>query len=207
MPTILLFEPRGLSLFQVVQGWDTVYLGLRHGPLSIAGRDPHPRPYTVPSNTNNEQSNSFCCRLISRNGYVVQFSFVESNATPFFQTINAMAAILRASVSRAISARMPFCFNLSRNGLYGSCKLPPVAAEMNTSFQTPVTVVVQASSGDGLSSSHHTAGGHFVFRTHMSDDCQANIAPELTLGSKPMRRVHRGNNESTAYGSHLRNRS
>jgi hypothetical protein len=45
---------------------------------------------------------------LARNGYVVEFSFLGSNATPFFQTINATAAILRASVSRAISARMPF---------------------------------------------------------------------------------------------------
>jgi NADPH2:quinone reductase len=34
----------------------------------------------------------------------VQFSFFGSNATPLFQTINATAAILRDSVSRAISA-------------------------------------------------------------------------------------------------------
>jgi hypothetical protein len=68
-------------------------------------------------------------------------------------------------------------------------------------------IVVQASSGDRLSSSHHTAGRHFVFRTHVSDDRQANIAPELTLGSKTMWGVYRRNNESTAYWSHLRNRS
>ena len=135
MPTIVLFEPRGLSLFQVVRGGIQFTWDFGTGPWSIARRDPHPRPYTVPSNTDNEQSNSFCCRLTSQNGYVVQFSFVESNTTPFFQTINATAAILRASVNRAISARMPFCFNLSRNGLNGSCRLPPIAAEMNTSFK------------------------------------------------------------------------
>src|SRR5262245_50115087 len=41
----------------------------------------------------------------------------------------------------------------------------------------------------------------------MGDDCQANIAPELTLRPKTMRRVHGRNNESAVDGSPLRNRS
>jgi hypothetical protein len=39
------------------------------------------------------------------------FEFIPS---PFFQTIRATAAILRAKVNRAISARMPLSFNAAR---------------------------------------------------------------------------------------------
>jgi hypothetical protein len=38
---------------------------------------------------------------------VCSFRCWASNETPFFQTINVIAAILRASVSRAISGRIP----------------------------------------------------------------------------------------------------
>lgn len=47
------------------------------------------------------------CRQTIPNGYVVQFSFFGSNVSPFFQILSAMAAILRASVRRAISLRIP----------------------------------------------------------------------------------------------------
>jgi len=53
-------------------------------------------------------------RRSTRNDYVVQFSFSESNASPFFQIARARAAIFRANVSRAISARMPLRFRLSK---------------------------------------------------------------------------------------------
>ena len=36
------------------------------------------------------------------------FRYSASNGSPFFHTCNVMAAILRARVSRAISARIPF---------------------------------------------------------------------------------------------------
>ena len=36
------------------------------------------------------------------------FTYSASNASPFFHTCKVMAAILRAKVSRAISARIPF---------------------------------------------------------------------------------------------------
>src|SRR5206468_3369740 len=131
----------------------------------------------------------------------------ESNATPFFQTIKATAAILRASVSRAISARMPFCFNLSRNGLYGSCKLPPVAAEMNTSFKRRLQLWFKPRVATGFR--RRTTRPAVISYSELMwvDDRQANIAAELTLGSKTMRRVYCSNNESTAYWPHLRNRS
>jgi|SRR5262245_29380141 len=110
-----------------------------------------PTPFR--GNTDNELSNPFCCGLTPRNGYVVQFQFVFGS--------NATAAILRASVSPAISARMPFCLNLSRNGLYGSCRLSPIAAETNTSFKAGYNWG-SSSSSYRLSSSHHTAGRHFA---------------------------------------------
>ncbi len=55
-----------------------------------------------------ERRNSTSCRQIVRNGYVVQFSFFGSNVSPFFQIASVTAAILRASVKRAISLRIPF---------------------------------------------------------------------------------------------------
>ena len=49
----------------------------------------------------------------------VQFLRIELDS--FFQTINPIAAILRATVSRAISARMPLWFNFSRTDSYDLC--------------------------------------------------------------------------------------
>ena len=57
------------------------------------------------------------CRRIVRYGYVVLFSSLGSNSFPFFHTVKATAAILRARVSRAISARMPPCLSFSTYGL------------------------------------------------------------------------------------------
>ena len=59
--------------------------------------------------TDDEVSNLSFCRQTARNGYVVEFSFFGSNVSPFFQTLSATAAILRASVNRAISVRIPLC--------------------------------------------------------------------------------------------------
>jgi hypothetical protein len=64
-----------------------------------------------PSTPADEQPNSSRSRQTARNGYVVLFSFFGSNASPFFHTVKASVAILRARVSRAISGRMPFCFS------------------------------------------------------------------------------------------------
>ena len=54
-----------------------------------------------------ELSRVSSCRQTARNGYVAQFSFFGSNASPFFQIVKAIAEIFRAKVSRAISLRMP----------------------------------------------------------------------------------------------------
>jgi len=44
---------------------------------------------------------------------VCGFRYWASKQTPFFQTIKIIAAILRASVRRAISGRIPFATNAS----------------------------------------------------------------------------------------------
>ena len=90
---------------------DRVHLGLRPKSWTIHPEDPHPRPYRSES-LDDESGNSSSCRQIVRNGYVVQFSFFGSNVSPFFQIVSATAAILRASVKRAISFRIPFASRL-----------------------------------------------------------------------------------------------
>ena len=47
-------------------------------------------------------------RVVLRAQAACDFRYSASNASPFFHTCKVMAAILRASVSRAISARIPF---------------------------------------------------------------------------------------------------
>ena len=72
--------------------------------------DPHPRPFRS-EHTDDERVESMALPANRRNGYVVQFSFFGSNVSPFFQILRAIAEIFRASVSRAISLRMPFFSN------------------------------------------------------------------------------------------------
>ena len=116
MPTIVLSEPRGLPLFQVVRGGIECNLGLG----TCRGPTP-PRILTLDPNrcrqSGDELLRPSCCRRIVCYGDVVVFSCLRSNSFPFFHRIKAIAAILRARVSRAISARMPLCFNRSRYGL------------------------------------------------------------------------------------------
>src|SRR5215470_11613380 len=109
----------GLLLFQVVRGGIEFVLGLRLTQLPSwkLGLNPwchrHNRILTLDlirsEHTDDEVSNLSFCRQTARNGYVFDFSFFGSNVSPFFQTLSATAAILRASVNRAISARIPFC--------------------------------------------------------------------------------------------------
>ena len=82
MPTTVLFEPHGLSLFQVVREgiqftWD---FGTR--PWSIARRDPHPRPYTVPSTPTMSWRNSFSApaNLSERLCRAIQFLWIERDS-------------------------------------------------------------------------------------------------------------------------------
>ena len=116
MPTIVLSEPRGLPLFQVVRGGIECNLGLG----TCRGPTP-PRILTLDPNRCRQSGDELLrpsrCRRIVCYGDVVVFSCLRSNSFPFFHRIKAIAAILRARVSRAISARMPLCFNRSRYGL------------------------------------------------------------------------------------------
>src|SRR6516162_8657906 len=100
----------GLMLFQVMRGGiESVWVfGLQ--PWTNHPEDPHPRPFRS-ERTDDERVESIALPANRRNGYVVQFSFLGSNVSPFFQILRAIAEIFRASVSRAISLRMPFFSN------------------------------------------------------------------------------------------------
>ena len=108
----------GLLLFQVVRGGIEFLLGLRLTQLPSwklvlkpLATDIRIRTLDLirSEHTDDEVSNLSFCRQTARNGYVFEFSFFGSNVSPFFQTLSATAEILRASVNRAISVRIPFC--------------------------------------------------------------------------------------------------
>jgi hypothetical protein len=107
LPTIVLSESQWTIAFPGRARGDRVCMGL--GPKSWTNHpeDPHPRPYPFGIHRRRSGCDLSSCRQTIPNGYVVQFSFFGSNVSPFFQILSAMAAILRASVSRAISLRMP----------------------------------------------------------------------------------------------------
>ena len=112
MPTKVPSEPQGLRLFQVVLGGIGFTLGLAFsGP-------PAKRILTldliVPRPIHDSIVENLEWTVRARNGYVAQFSFFGSNVSPFFQMLSATAAIFRANVRRAISARIPFCVRPSR---------------------------------------------------------------------------------------------
>jgi hypothetical protein len=98
---------KGLLLFQVMRGGiESLWIfGRSRGPFTprILTLDPIRSEYT-----DDEPLSRSCAGKTFRNGYVIQFSFLGSNVSPSFQILNAIAAILRASVSRAISLRIPF---------------------------------------------------------------------------------------------------
>ena len=93
-------------LFQVMRGGIEFLWISWPEPWTIRPEDPLPRP-CVPSYADDELSEGILAGNIARNGYVAQFSFFGSNASPFFQIVKAIDEILRASVSRAISLRIP----------------------------------------------------------------------------------------------------
>lgn len=57
----------------------------------------------------NRARDNFAFRRALRAQAACNFRCSASNDSPFFQIFSAMAAILRAKVSRAISGRIPFC--------------------------------------------------------------------------------------------------
>ena len=116
VPTIDLSEPQGLSLFRVLRGGiETIQCPLDKSVDNNLGR-------SSPSIRAVSWSVGRACSAGSglENGYVVAFSFLGSNVSPFFQIVKATAAIFRARVSRIISGRIPFSLRLSRYSRQGS---------------------------------------------------------------------------------------
>ena len=114
---MVLSETRGLSLFRVVrEGLESaVRLGAQNTPrltsrLRLALepeclQKPTAHPLAkvaLPWSDSTEDTQAACA-----------FKYWASKRTPFFQTCNVIAAILRASVNRAISGRMPLANNLA----------------------------------------------------------------------------------------------
>ena len=92
------------------------------GPWAVAAghrlRGSSPSTLTVPGTIPAANEGSIAAPVNSSGyGYVVVFSFLGSNSFPFFQTTNATAEILRASVMRVMSADRPRCVNRSTYGL------------------------------------------------------------------------------------------
>ena len=69
-------------------------------------KDTHPRTQAFPQRSDRRHSLAHGCSWFSAQA-ACAFSFVGSKRSPFFQSVRAMAAILRASVSCAISGLMP----------------------------------------------------------------------------------------------------
>ena len=125
------------------------------GSSAVAVDQSTPRILTLDpirsEHTDDELSNLSCCRQTARNGYVVQFSFFGSNVSPFFQILRAIAAILRARVSRAISARMPFLLQTLQ---IAAVRLGLTASRRCADeyfFQASIAVAIQSSSGNRFS--------------------------------------------------------
>jgi hypothetical protein len=71
-------------------------------------------PECLKNPANHRQKRSQGMERIARNTQAVcGFKYLASKRTPFFQTVKVMAAILRASVSRAISGLMPLATSAS----------------------------------------------------------------------------------------------
>ena len=112
--TMVLSEARGLVLFRVVRGGIgfTQRLGA-HG--TVAYRRWHTRPRTRASQepTGHHRRRSAATEgLFTGDAQAAcDFSFSASKPSPFFHSVSVMAAILRASVSRAMVGFMPFASN------------------------------------------------------------------------------------------------
>ena len=78
---------------------------LRLNPLWILTLEPERSATAGPRNQNRIDGSAF--RYTLRAQAACSFKCLASNGSPFFQIFKVMAAILRASVSRAISGRMP----------------------------------------------------------------------------------------------------
>jgi hypothetical protein len=106
LPTMVLSETRGLWLFWVVRGGIRCPVRLRLvrrglNPAWILTLEPE-RSVAVGFRDNSALRRRPCAQA------ACSFTCSASNASPFFHIFSAMAAILRARVSRAISGCMLF---------------------------------------------------------------------------------------------------
>ena len=111
--TMGLSEARGLVLFRVIRGGIGVTQRLgAAGTVSSTGHwHTRPRTRASPEPTDHHQKGSpeNGRGLFTRDAQAAcDFSFSTSKFSPFFQRVSVIAAILRASVSRAIVGLMPF---------------------------------------------------------------------------------------------------
>ena len=114
VPTMILFETRGLQLFWVVRGGIrsngrlSAEASAHHGliPSSILSLEPERRKsrWDYHLDINPENLLGVCLADVQA---ACAFRCCVSKRPPFFQRVSVMAAILRASVRRAISGFMP----------------------------------------------------------------------------------------------------
>ena len=109
--TMGLSEARGLVLFRVIRGGIGVTQRLdATGTVSSTGHThTHPRTRASQEPTGHHpKSSPEMERLFTRDAQAAcNFSFSASKFSPFFHSVSVMAAILRASVSRAMVGLMP----------------------------------------------------------------------------------------------------
>src|SRR5580700_4472483 len=106
-----LSEARGLVLFRVVRGGIGISRRLgATGTVSSTGHShTHPRTRASQEPTGHHQKRSPEMEgLFTPDAQAAcDFSFLGSKFSPFFQSVSVIAAILRASVSRAMVGFMP----------------------------------------------------------------------------------------------------
>jgi len=110
VPTMVLSETRGLSLFRVVrEGLGSAVRLSARGTSCLTYQlrlALEPECFENPTATAREDPQNGA-DSIENTQAACDFRYWASKRTPFFQTCKVIAAILRASVRRAISGRMP----------------------------------------------------------------------------------------------------
>jgi hypothetical protein len=116
--TRVLSEARGLVLFRVVRGGIgfTQRLGATGTRVPTGVWHTHPRTRASPEPTGHPQKEDQrrWKGLFTRDAQAAcDFSWLASKSSPFFHRVSVMAAILRASVRRAMVGLMPFASKAS----------------------------------------------------------------------------------------------
>src|ERR1017187_7620202 len=135
-----LSEARGLRLFRVIRGG----IGLHRdwvpaGTVSSTGHShTHPRTRASPEPTGHHQRRSSEMEgLFTRDAQAAcDFNFSASKFSPFFHRVSVIAAILRASVRRAMVGLMPLASAAWYKSWNGPGRtLAIVAAPLNRPFR------------------------------------------------------------------------